>query len=804
MNDTGKSDRAFARHRAVAQIAEDLQTLVVMFRERGLAHPKLPEQRQQLHTQLFIYLQIHDMLAIDLVDGALSFEGQPLPHAEHLAQPLYRVGVRQLVLESGLEPGELIALTNAWTRAVQAPGTDFVEDLEGFDLDHIWLMIAGPDSSSSPLGDEVEIDESPDEIELDDVSSLTHEVEGASTTSQAREGSWPGALSAEDAAHLRDAIASDDAAAIRTALVTLMMAAGPASDDQRLRVARLIKQGFVTLAQRGRFDLLLIAYQVSVPGEAFDPRAQLLADGELLLPALDALERFPSDELSLLLAMAPAEAGSLIFERALRQPRGPVREVMKHLLMSIPIQGEVLADGLRFADDDLGELFVQLAVRNPEGIPQRFWQGALEHPHAAVRSSTLSRMAHDHYDGLCELIYPLLADPDRNIRRAALDLIMRRHDTRAAPFLAVRMEAKEIANEELHSVVVALGRLGTADASRGLREQLDVRREAKIKAAILLALTQVEGEGAREVLQQHAEKRFFSNRQVRDAADEGLRRLDAKLAGRRFTPWDGDLPSPPSSIPPASAHPRAPQSVAATPEAALPPSQMPSSLSASARLPAPPAVPTPEPLGTELELELEEPLRRQSETEPGVAAGGDYAPRRARTEDAPKARSLRPQRRQVTSKPASARRSDVPKRDTTHRTTSRPPMTAIDDNTIDRVDMRRLRRLSSHRQLEAASAPPPQKRGSSPTGGDGPAFARTVRRLLAGGAVDEALAVLEEAKQDHSAHPELFALLATVHEQRDDLSKAVDALHEAVLLAPDRNDLAERLYDLREREVGQR
>jgi len=66
------------------------------------------------------------------------------------------------------------------------------------------------------------------------------------------------------------------------------------------------------------------------------------------------------------------------------------------------------------------------------------------------------------------------------------------------------------------------------------------------------------------------------------------------------------------------------------------------------------------------------------------------------------------------------------------------------------------------------------------------------------------MAVLQEARKEHAEHPDLFSLLATVHEEQGRLSEAVDALHEAVLLAPDRSDLAERLYALREREVGQR
>ncbi|MEM6786501.1 MAG: hypothetical protein AAF715_03190 [Myxococcota bacterium] len=828
------------RFRAVARIAADLRGLVDRFRRGGFNHPELPQLRQNLHLQLVVYLQVHDMLALDFVRGELSFEGVRLEEASELARPLYRMGVRQLVMEAGLEPGELIALTNAWARAVEAPlRADFIADLDAFDLDHIWLTLAGPGAVS-------DVPEAAKETMTPDLVAAEADAAGPE---RAR---WLEELQAGDAGQRHRALAS-----------LLSAAEACEGDAERRELLGTAREALASLVRRGRFDdvCALLSGSSTAP---HDPRSEWLDDPEILLPLLDEFQRFPSRELHAVLVGAGSRGAEALLDRALDLAPGPVRDAMKELLLVLPLSEEKLTEGLTRADADLGPWLLDVAFEAPEQPPPpALWAAALDHPATEVRARCLALLSHEQYDRFCDHVYPLLADDDQGLRRSALNLVMRRHDVGAAPFLAVRLDDVDVSEDELHSLVVAAGRLGSPATASALRNLLESRKEPRIKVATLLALAKVEGEGARDLLAKHAEKKLFVGRQIREAAEEGLRRLDARLSGRQRTPsapWpEASVPEPdvrPAADPefapsapekaPPSWRPRRPRSSSPAPlmrrgaptepgaraagSAAVPSPPVPSAPVPSAPVPSAPVPSAPVPSAP-----VPSVLRRSASgsTIPGRSAPppasqpgrnapppasqpGRNAPPPAsqpgRNAPVPSVRdvgtvaaSTSGSAPRTTTTPPPARRSapasprSAP-RDTTHRRVTHPTMAAVDPNAVDRVDVRRLRRLSHPRMSAAPVTMAPSSAPGRTEPNDEPRFARAAQRLISGGALDEALSVLDEAEADYADDPDRFALIATVYERRGDGTAALDALREAVLRAPDRADLAERLYALRDHE----
>ena len=553
------------RHTKVHQLVGELKAYLAAYRFYGAGHEILADMCNTLFRTLSDDLAEHEQLDLEVTALTLGFEGRALVEAasqkESLTYPLFLDGVQLIIFDEGVQPRELADLVRVWAAAIDA-GDDalnsFVTDFWEAEFDYVRLVAIdnfyeGTDEQSihaaqrqhSALvarmcGDAAltfSADQRPlatyilrgDNALLDEAGLRRMGSEELKRRDRRNAAAVYG-LSDKDATATLAALATNDVEVLQHFFRCIGLAVQTQHQAHVAQIQQLVERVLMALAERGHFELLAACVSLTMPAEGHDPRASVLVHPSFLGTVMKGLRNDNTQRQALqTLLHVPVEAVGLLLDGLIHLKPSEGRSSLALLVQAKHPPAELLAARIGLCDTDLALKFMAIADGYEEHDRRRIYKAALRHRDAEVRYGVLGAIDHARYDVMRPELHQLLDDADAHVRREALNMVMRFRDRGAVRMLATRMSREGIAVEEQRLMIAALGRLGGDSAGRALRNEFEVNRDGRMRAMVLLALTRAEGEDARPLLTKYATKRFLVNRQVKDAAIEGLKRLDAKL-----------------------------------------------------------------------------------------------------------------------------------------------------------------------------------------------------------------------------------------------------------------------------------
>lgn len=807
MGEPRRRGQASERWRAVHHAAGELKALLSAIRFYGKGHSILEEKTSALYASLSADVDEHESLVLDVSSRALSFERRALfefdNERESLTRPLFLDGVQQVIFDQGVTPSELVSLADAWAGAIDSEEdslSSFVTDFWESELVHVRINAV----ESFAEGDYEESDGVTNRFELlidkmaseglfasddadtsrmnvlritrEDLALLHHAGFGSTDHEHLKRHDRARRVELQPlddaAAHeLADALAMTDLEAVRRTLGALLDAVEHAGAHNKRDAEELVTRVLGALAGRRHLAILVGCVDLLLGG-GDETRAMIhreaMGSEDVVGPLLLALEDADTRELALeCLRHVPREATEMLLDRLLVLQAGDARAALRDLVLELMPAAVVLGPRISRYDPQLSCEMLERLGHYPPDEACLVLLAALAHPAPVVRVSVAAATTPARYPSLALALRGRIADPDPRMRHAVLDIVMRSNDRQAIASIGELLSSADLDAAELRRLVVALGRLGGREAGTVLRVQFERRSEAWFRADLLLALSRAEGEGARPVLEKYA-KKIFVNRKVKEAAQEGLRRLETyeKDAGAP-RPWsipasgasappsdsltplasmppDGSLP-PYASLPPEGSYP---------PHGSLPPQSGQGAQPASSLVPAPP-------VHVRVGVLEEAPTHARDSSASPPESPGSYSSVRPRPSGPPE---------QTPGSYSSVRAR-----------ASGPPAESPGSYRSVRSEMARPR--TTLRSPRASSVPPNAREAAE--------------RALAAGELDRACELLQDLLERAGDDVEAYQLLARAHERAGRNTEAIEALTQAVMLEPGRVELAERLHGLR-------
>ncbi|WP_223749580.1 HEAT repeat domain-containing protein [Myxococcus sp. XM-1-1-1] len=237
--------------------------------------------------------------------------------------------------------------------------------------------------------------------------------------------------------------------------------------------------------------------------------AQATAQPGVLLRVLELLSALPRDALQ--------GATDLLFELPSPEARGALAKLLVRRGVSL---GVLVTRAASLGERDLDWLQF-LREAGPEAQP--LTAALLSHPRPRVRAALLSRLNPRDIEPQRSALLRLLADPEAEVRGAALVLLVRHGVEAAVGPLVSRLEVKLEARERM-AVLRALADLGGPLAGAALRTAFEREQDVELKAHCARCIGVLGDPRARPLLDAVASK-LFAPRVLKQACREALAQL---------------------------------------------------------------------------------------------------------------------------------------------------------------------------------------------------------------------------------------------------------------------------------------
>jgi HEAT repeat protein len=561
-----------------ADVGKHLRRVLRGYRSYAPDHEVLVRHRGELYDRLLALLQVEDPVVFDITARTLVFEETVVVEAEEreegITLPLFLDGVQRLTFLGGIERSEIDALLDLWWLAIagkDAQEQSFITRFWEAELQHVSLVAV----ETFVQGDEREEENVDAGVrQQEHVEAVMQQLAGERLAGGAR---GPAAqlkvlrVTREDLAVLAlDEVASLDGDRLERydqAKVPSVPGLDPASRGELLaearvpmrdgvdrllvafldtldledtqgeeRVRTLAARLFGSLARAGAFGALAQAVRRAMAFARGDPSAidrrcralvpvlEGLADAqtiEAVVAALDDPEAW--EEAATVLAFLPVASAGALLERLASVQTAGGRAALCSVVERMKPSGETLARVLAGARSREALALLQVARAIGADRLEAVLVPARTHPDTSVRRAVVEILTEDTEAHLSELL-ALLEDEDEEIRRQALDALMRVRARGLVRPLRALLERRDVGAGERHRIVVALGRIGGREASLALQHELKSTESVEARLAAIRALGQTRDRSAILALKAAASG-WLTSKEIKTAAQEAIERL---------------------------------------------------------------------------------------------------------------------------------------------------------------------------------------------------------------------------------------------------------------------------------------
>lgn len=337
---------------------------------------------------------------------------------------------------------------------------------------------------------------------------------------------------------LTDTLAKDVDERVQRAVFDLTLLMARADSGERERLSEVLERIMLGARTAEQFRSVQRAFTrlaaVSTRDASYRAALEQLA---MTLETPEVLESM----ISLLDQEAPREAATALLNRIRPDkaadlmaflPDLETREARTELIRIIAGRTPDLT-ALKTGLQELGaELFAEMRNQLQDhgaGHSRVLLSAALAHADPHIRMGAVETVGQAGDESLHDL-QPLIWDPDPEVRRKVVDLLVRARHEAAAPFLAQLAEQESIDGADRAFLINALGVLGGPEAMGLLRRRFETDGDIEVRVACARALGRAGDEEARPLLTRVARK-WFGNRKLKRAAKLGLQFLDRRSPG---------------------------------------------------------------------------------------------------------------------------------------------------------------------------------------------------------------------------------------------------------------------------------
>lgn len=505
--------------------------------------PKVVEQAvSRMAHALVDEVKAGGELTFSLGPGGLTVGDAPVLHAQALAAPLAKDGVRALTFKQGLPLEEAAAVAQAWVRTSTGPfGTEGVAT-RVWDQEHahVAALLHPP---ARCLGEDALLESErlfrdwTTTPALPPLETILFSDERAVATLRALEAlelvpeagvvdidQWRRDLDALTQA-LSDA-RGDPEAHLAKALVR---AGDRATTPQELNALSVVVDRLVArLAHEHHFAAGVDLFRTVSTAESHTPggravldrfRAGLSSDAFIgvLVQSLND-PHAAGEALTGLRHMGPQAA------KALAQVKGLSEEGRRRL---VTVVAELESDGARKATEQAAataaaslDQLKQLPAAEAVAVLKK----ALSSPDAAVRRHALEVMTQAHAVQVADALHARITDLNADVRLLALKLVAELEDPTALPALTAVLHKPKLTLEERQLAYGALARIGGPKAAAALVEDLQKHADVAVRVAAAQALGGLDHPKVREALTAEA-GRLLGPAELKKACKEALARL---------------------------------------------------------------------------------------------------------------------------------------------------------------------------------------------------------------------------------------------------------------------------------------
>ena len=551
---------------AATEVGHALNKVLNGYRFYSEGHASLVDFQQRLHEAVRRYHDVTGQAAVLHVRSSALLLGEvtlveSASAKDSVTRPLFLEGVQEILLQPGLELGELCAFLGMWHRALQRtlpPEHDFYTLFWEHGLEDIELVVAevpsAQDGNPETARDEALLAEREEQLfsELtrkqaggggrrrpvghdEWLARLEAEVLAPVSAKDLLRGSAPAVAGTNEAevAELRAGLERERGGegVLERSLRTVWELMAVCREEERPALLGWAEELLMGLSAQGRWaELLQAVREMTRDARASGTRT----------PDLYALTRLflHQEGLRLTLASATDRPGELAPVMALLDalPRdalqaGPellfglqapaARAALAKLLVRRGVAlGMLVARASALREVDL-EWVHPLRESGPEAQP--LTAALLAHPLPGVRVAVLSRLGPREVETHRSLVLKSLADAAPTVRGAALTLLVSHRVEAAVGPLVTRLESG-LEPKERMAVLRALAELGGPIAAAALRAAFEREQDTELKAHCARCIGTLGDPRARPLLEAVAQK-LFAPRALRQACREALAQL---------------------------------------------------------------------------------------------------------------------------------------------------------------------------------------------------------------------------------------------------------------------------------------
>jgi hypothetical protein len=300
---------------------------------------------------------------------------------------------------------------------------------------------------------------------------------------------------------------------------------------------RFLEDGSIDLLRQGLTQTLAVARvnpdRVAQVGRFFET----LAVAEVVGPLVDASrDRVRRDDAVAVLAFLPPAAMGLVLERIDgvvedNDARTALLDLIRRKGTAPALFAPVIAALSTPTAAQTTTALLETAEKIRSGAALDLVSVCLAHAQAPVRRAVLPRIPLDAVAPIAtSLAQTFMREPDADVRRDLLGLLMRAKSPEAIGPLLTLVQKGDVDVEEKKTYLRAIGTFGPAAAPAAasrLRRMFENERDVDLRCACALVLGSIGDEGARGLLDAEA-RRFFGNKALKTACADALKRLDAR------------------------------------------------------------------------------------------------------------------------------------------------------------------------------------------------------------------------------------------------------------------------------------